>query len=360
MLGAACGGILLGNLGDRIGRTRAMAISIIIYSVFAGLGAYVRTQEQMCLTRFLVGMGTGGMLPNGIALVAECWPSASRPLISGIMGAGINLGFLILSQIVRVWPLEPDSWRWFFKLSALPAIVGLFALVALPESPAWVAHRRGRKAPSAALSELFRPPLRRATVLGILLGAIPLLGGWAASKWMIPWADQVATTSLPAYKATVQQWWAIGATVGALLGAQVAGWGRRSSYFVISLCSVLLTSILFWGTAPLRPSFLPVVCAQGFITTLFFGWLPLYLPELFPTRARASGMGLSYNVGRFATALGILLAGNLFVALGESYPNVGFISGLVYALGMIVIWWAPDTKGRSLSPNGISADSCSE
>jgi MFS family permease len=110
--------------------------------------------------------------------------------------------------------------------------------------------------------------------------------------------------------------------------------------------STALTSFLFLGTEPLAKNFLLVVAAQGFVTTLFFGWLPIYLPELFPTRARASGMGLSYNVGRFATAVGVLVAAKLFQSLGNSYPRVGFYCGLVYALGMVVVWFAPDTQGR--------------
>ncbi len=349
MLGAAIGGIILGNLGDRIGRTRAMALSIIIYSVFAGLGGFAQTQEQMLFLRFLVGVGTGGMVPNGMALVAECWPDASRPLISGVMGAGINLGILILSQIVTYWPLTAESWRWFFQLSGIPAVVGLFALFGLPESPAWLANRNRSSQPTVTIPELFRGSLLRPTLVGICIGAVPLLGAWAASKWTIPWADQMASATQPAYKAQVQQWWAIGATLGALCGAQVARFGRRASYFLISLGSTALTSFLFLGTEPLAKNFLLVVAAQGFVTTLFFGWLPIYLPELFPTRARASGMGLSYNVGRFATALGVLVAASLFQSLGNSYPRVGFYCGLVYALGMVVVWFAPDTQGRLLT-----------
>jgi MFS transporter, SHS family, sialic acid transporter len=92
MLGAAVGGSFLGNLGDRIGRSRAMGVSILFYSVFAGLGGFVTTCEQMLLLRFLVGLGVGGMWPNGVALVAECWPNTSRPTVSGILGAGINVG----------------------------------------------------------------------------------------------------------------------------------------------------------------------------------------------------------------------------------------------------------------------------
>jgi hypothetical protein len=81
MLGAAVGGIVLGGLGDRIGRSRAMGVSILFYSVFAGLGAFVETQEGMLVLRFLVGLGVGGMWPNGVVLVSECWPNASRPVV---------------------------------------------------------------------------------------------------------------------------------------------------------------------------------------------------------------------------------------------------------------------------------------
>src|SRR5262245_32635116 len=102
MLGAAVGGSLLGNLGDRVGRTRAMGISILFYSCFGGLGAFVTTCEQMLVLRFLVGLGVGGMWPNAVALVAECWPNASRPTVSGVLGAGINVGILGLSLLGRV------------------------------------------------------------------------------------------------------------------------------------------------------------------------------------------------------------------------------------------------------------------
>ena len=144
MLGAAIGGIVLGNLGDRIGRTRAMGISVLFYSVFAGLGAFVQTQEQMLVLRFLVGLGVGGMWPNGVVLVSECWPNASRPMVAGVMGAGINAGILVLSQLARNWPITPDSWRWIFQLAAIPAMLGVLVIFALPESPKWLARRSSR------------------------------------------------------------------------------------------------------------------------------------------------------------------------------------------------------------------------
>ncbi len=100
---------------------------------------------------------------------------------------------------------------------------------------------------------------------------------------------------------------------------------------------------MFQLTEPLNSSFLPIVFAQGLVATLFFGWLPLYLPELFPLRVRATGAGLAMNAGRFATAAGVLLAGAIFTAGGSDYATIGAACALVYALGIIVIWWAPDT-----------------
>jgi MFS family permease len=124
--------------------------------------------------------------------------------------------------------------------------------------------------------------------------------------------------------------------------------GRRLSYFLISVGSAALTCGIFMFTAPLRPEFLPLVFAQGFVATLFFGWLPLYLPELFPTRVRATGTGIAYNVGRFATALGVCVAGTLVGWFNGDLAKVGAATALIYALGMVVIWWAPDTRGRTM------------
>lgn len=352
MLGAAIGGILLGGLGDRIGRARAMGVSILFYSIFAGLGAWVKTQEQMLVLRFIVGLGVGGVWPNAVALVAECWPDRARPMVAGLMGAAINTGILILSQVAQIWAVTAESWRWLFQLAAAPAILGLLVLFRLPESPAWLATRgnRAERKPAAPLRELFQRPLIKITFIGIMLGSIPLVGAWAASKWMIPWADKIGGAARADYKAMTQGWWAFGAILGSVAGAQIASLlGRRRAYFLISLGSLALTLAMFQLTAPLRPSFFPIVFAQGFVATLFFGWLPLYLPELFPTHVRATGSGISYNVGRFATAAGVLAAGFVFSTFGGNYATVGSYAALIYGLGMIVIWWAPDTTRKTLS-----------
>jgi MFS family permease len=352
LLGGAIGGILLGSLGDRIGRARATGISILCYSLFGGAGMWVTSQEQLLALRFLTGLGVGGMWPNGVALVSECWARATRPTVAGVIGTGLNIGVLLVSQLGRNWAVTPDSWRWMMQLGFAPAVLGLFAVTVLPESPKWLAARAVGDAGAKTilpLRELFQRPMLRVTLLAIALGAIPLVGAWAASKWMIPWADHVGGTEYPGLKASTQGWWAAGAIAGSFSGSQVAHLlGRRTAYFVISLGSVLLTCGIFIISHPLAGSFLPLVLAQGFVTTLFFGWLPLCLPEFFPTRMRATGTGIAYNSGRFVSAAGALGAGALMAWSGGDYARVGVISGLVYALGLVVIWFAPETKKQSL------------
>jgi SHS family sialic acid transporter-like MFS transporter len=356
MLGAAFGGMLLGALGDRIGRTRAMGVSMLCYTIAGGAGAFVSTQEQLLVLRFLAGFGVGGMWPNGVALVSECWTDASRPMVAGVVGTGLNIGIFCVSQLGRWREITADSWRWLMELSAAPVVLGFVALWLVPESPKWLAAKAHRSSvgtasskSSAPLAELFRPPLLRLTMIGILIGAIPLIGAWGASKWMIPWADKLGGATQPGYKATVQGYWAIGAILGSFFGAQLANLlGRRITYFLISLGATILTCGTFLFLKPLEPAFLPTVFVQGFVSTLFFGWLPLYLPELFPTRVRATGTGVAYNSGRFISAAGVLASGTVMAWSGGDYAKVGVISGLVYALGMLIIWWAPDTTGKPL------------
>ncbi len=342
MLGAAFGGIFLGNLGDRIGRARAMGVSILFYSVFAFIGAFVQSQEQMLVLRFAVGLGVGGMWPNGVALVAECWPNASRPTVSGILGAGINVGILGLSLLGSAYPITPDKWRWVFALAGLSSVLGIVVVLMLPESPKWLASRDVSKKPSVPLRDLFRREMVWPTIIAILLCSVPLIGAWAGSKWMIPWADNAGGTTHPGYKSTTQFYWALGATLGGLLGAPLSSrLGKRVSYFLISVGATAMTWAMFRLTEPFAPNFLRIVFVQGFIATLFFGWLPLYLPEMFPVRIRATGSGVAMNIGRFVTAGGVLAAGSLVALFDGDFAAVGAACAMIYALGMVVAFWIP-------------------
>jgi MFS family permease len=132
--------------------------------------------------------------------------------------------------------------------------------------------------------------------------------------------------------------------VGSLLGGVIASLlGRRLTYFLISLASLAVGEYICLAMTPDEYGFAAMVFAVGFISTIFFGWLPLYLPELFPTHARAAGAGVSFNFGRILTGLGVLATGAITKWFHEDYGRAGSVTMLVYALGMLVILFAPDT-----------------
>jgi MFS family permease len=132
LFGAAAGGWLFGSLGDRFGRARAMGAAVLCYSIFA-LGCYFAdTAEAMLLLRFLACLGIGGVWPNAVALVAEAWPDASRPLLAGLLGASANVGFVLLGVIGYYFPITDDAWRWALLVAASPAVLGMVIVLVVP------------------------------------------------------------------------------------------------------------------------------------------------------------------------------------------------------------------------------------
>jgi MFS family permease len=282
-----------------------------------------------------------------MSLAAESWPNTSRPFLAGVLGCSANLGVALMGAFGVVYPVTTESWRSVMLWSAVPAIVGLFILWRVPESARWRQSRgkKETKADAAPQAEVFRPPLLGRTLLGIALGTVPLLGAWGAGKWLFPWADSFSAQLGDHFKGLAQLLWGIGAAIGAFFGGHLAArLGRRASYFLISATSLAVNWSIFRFLTPASAPFLPAVFVLGLVSTLFFGWLPLYLPELFPTRARATGSGVSYNFGRIFSAAGVLGAGAMMNAFGD-FARVGMTVSLVYAVGMIVIWWAPQTGG---------------
>lgn len=370
LLGAACGGWVFGILGDRWGRTRSLALSVLCYSGFTGACYFATSPMELLVLRFLACFGIGGAWPNTVALVAEAWPAASRPFLAGVLGTAANVGQVLMGVLGLQIAVTADAWRWTFLVGASPAVIGIWCLIGVPESIRWQIARANSTAPSGGpLGELFRPPLRYRTLIGILLGAIPVIGTAANAQWIIPWSDQVQTrqasdqkvnetpkTSVPARpkpdpksKARTMISRSTGGVIGSLLGGILASLlGRRLTYFLISLLTLCASCWIFGWLDPLHPAFLQASFALGLFGVIYFGWLPLYLPELFPTRVRASGSGISFNTGRAVAAVVVLGTGVLVKLVGGDYARIGWWTGMIYAAGMIVILFAPRTDANSL------------
>ena len=393
LFGAAAGGYLFGYVGDTFGRAKAMAASILCYSIFSLITSYARTPSQLLVLRFLTCLGIGGMWPNGIALLSEAWASVSRPVVAGVMGTSANVGILVFAlYTVLGHEVTGDDWRWTFLAGAFPVLLGVFSLWFVPESPSWLAVKHGatnhddKPPPKAGLAEIFKPPIWKTTVIGILLGTIPLFGGWGVSNWATAWASEVGDTAKqavaadggedampdpppkpdPILKSMTVVARSLPGSVSSLLGGMLAfAIGRKLSYFLLCIGALVCTQFLFRVDNPVDSQllftinmfyrelkiteFLGWTFGLGFFSGFFFGWLPLCLPEMFPTRMRATGAGVSFNWGRILTAIGVLLSA---VALKQmfkgEYAMVGQITGLIYAVGLVVIFFAPDTRDRAL------------
>lgn len=357
LFGAAAGGWVFGWLGDIIGRTRALGFSVVWQAAFTAATFPASSPEIIMALRFLACMGIGGVWPNAVALVAEAWPDASRPFLAGLLGAAANVGQVLMGSLGFLVAITPDDWRWTLVAAASPAVFGLWVLLFVPESIRWLrAKREHRSAQVQPMREVFRPPILGRTLLGIALGAIPVIGTAANGNWLVPWSDQAAemrakeasergeTSSKPdgKQKAKTQMIRSAGGILGSLLGGMIAAaLGRRFSYFLISLGALAASTFIFTQLDPCQPGFQIWAFVLGFISIIYFGWLPLFLPELFPTRVRSTGSGIAFNTGRVVSGIVVLTAGFLLEWFGGDYPRVGFITGLIYAIGMLIIWLAP-------------------
>lgn len=361
LLGAATGGYLLGWIGDRYGRTRALAVSVLVYSIFSAAAVYARNPTELWLLRFLACLGVGGSWPNAVALVSEAWPNISRPLLAGALGTAANVGVMMISYLARLQPISADNWHWVMWLGASPLLLAASIAAFVPESPNWLRLKRkelaSRSAPHsqpvsekpAGLADIFQPSMIGTTLLAILLGAIPLFGGWGNSNWVMPWAAEVGD---PVLKADLQLARSLPGTISSLLGGALAAWlGRRRSYLLLSLAALVCGEVLFTFLNPRddRGAFLFWYAALGFFSGFYFGWLPLCLPELFPTRLRSVGAGVGFNWGRILTAVGVAWTSEMMNYFGGGYARVGQVTSLVYGLGILIIFFMPDTSRRELS-----------
>ncbi len=369
LVGAACGGIVLGWLGDRIGRTRAMFWSVLVYSIFSGLCAFVTAPWQLAGLRFIAALGMGGQWALGVALVMEIFPNKSRPLMAGLIGASANVGFLLIALLSLgltsfiasantilhgilpdTWVttlLQNGSWRLLMLLGAAPALLTFFIRIFVPESEMWEASNKKIKV-KVSVAELFQGGLAKYTLIGACLGAVALLGTWGSVQWIPSWASKL-TNKAPGVRETVQICSALGAIVFSLGFAFIAEkLNRRIAYFGLAALSLIACAVLFRIPMEYGTGFKFWTFFVGGITAGFYGWLPLYLPELFPTRVRATGSGFAFNSGRLLAAGGTLVSGQLLNSFHEDYAKMCSVISLVYVVGLILIWFAPETKGKPL------------
>lgn len=357
LIGWAIGGVLFGLLADHFGRTRALVLSILIYALFTGLAAWSQTWWQLALFRFVTALGIGGEWAAGATLVAEAWPEAKRNKAAGILQSAWAVGFF-LAAIFNLL-LRNAGWRPIFVVGVAPALVALLVFRWVKEPERWVRARSAERASAGArtskLAELFSPGLVRGTLAGSGLAFVAVFGLWGATNWTPTLVralpdmhdlDAAGITSRVSYAIMLLN---VGALAGYLsFGPLADRLGRRKAFALMCAGSLVMLPIAFLTPRTyLQVSLLlPLL---GFFNNGIFSGFPIYLPELYPTRIRATGAGFCFNIGRLLACAGPFATGYLVTALG-SFGRAASAVALIYLFGLLILPFAPETRGRPLPP----------
>ena len=400
MIGWATGGIIFGIIGDKFGRARTMIFTILIYSLLTGLSSMSQTIWDFMLVRFLAGIGIGGQFAVGASLLAETMPAPARPYVLGIMqvlsalgNVGAALVAMLFTELAAAQMLPWSAWRCIFLVGSVPAILAYFVVRYIREPDSWVASvKEGGRKNVGSIKELFtEPTLRKHVILGMILASAGVIGAWGIALFSGELSQKVATnlaakTVLAKYDLTSEtdsgitenirgeiaaakkdeggRWKArnlliynIGAMAGMYgftLGAVF--WGRRVTFTIFMTGCIIFTAATFLYLNSATMQFL-LVPLMGFFVMSMFGGYTIYFPELFPTRLRSTGVSFCYNVGRYVAACGPLMIGGLTAAFAGyntaddstvalRYAGVAMCS--IYIIGIVVIWFLPETKGKPL------------
>ena len=370
LLGWGIGGFCGGILADYIGRKRTMIYAILAYSLLTGLTAVSFNWISFALLRFLVGIAIGSEWATGSSMMAELWPNEARGKGAGLMQCGLGIGFFLASFIwLFVGALGPDAWRYMFVIGILPALLTLWIRTSIDESQAWQRvdtqrrDARARKDSGAALSahdqaltrftiaDLFaEPETRRRILLAFLMSLTTTLAWWGISSWVPPYIASVAAKSNlpgPQWASYAGMAYNFGAILGyASLGFLADRFGRKPVVMFYFAASLLMTPVLFLWTTDLN-LLLVAAAVNAFFTLGQYSWMPVWLPELFPTRSRATGIAFSFNAPRFIAFLGPLFAGQLIVQFG-GFSHAAMIISTIYVLGFCVAPFLPETSGKPL------------
>jgi SHS family lactate transporter-like MFS transporter len=345
------GGIAAGTAADRWGRKGPLMFSILWYSLFAFFSGFSTSFRMLLVLRALFGIGMGGVWAAGVPLTIEHWPARLRGVASGLLQGGFSVGF-VLSAIVYqfVYPIvnQPDrGWRVMLWIGVLPALLVVWIVSAVRESPVWLERQRDlharRERDTVSLARLFTRDLLPATIQTSLV-----MGAWAVSY-------QAITFWYPQYLETLHHQrlpFLLALNVGGIAGA--AAWGRlsetrlgrRGAFTLAMAVGVAATPLYLFATSDLLLWIGALVI--GMFAAGSLGIMPGYLSERFPTSARGAGAGFAYHVGTGLGAFTPYVVGALQdrgMALA-TVMGAGIVAGGL--LMILFVWLGPETRGVRL------------
>jgi MFS family permease len=377
-VGWATGGLIFGAVGDRIGRARALAITMLMYGLCTGLSGFSIGLWDFCAYRFITGLGVGGVFGLAVALCADALPDLSRPSALGLLQALSAVGniiaggaAIILGYRKLINPNGVDPWRTLFVLGAIPALLCLVFQFRLKEPEKWVKARAQGKITGVqfgSYASLFgEERWRRNALFGMVLCVAGVVGLWGIGFFSPELVGYVATQNIPAAELPGKRLMWVGLTMivqnaGSFLGMMAftklaQRHGRKKIFALSAICAYVSTVVAFKFLA--HPWQIFIFCPiMGFFQLALFAGFAIYLPELFPLRLRSTGASFCYNVGRFAAASGPFTLGVLQLQLArgaatpaakmEAFRSACCWVALIYILALLALPFLPETKGQPL------------
>lgn len=380
--GWATGGLIFGPIGDRIGRARTLMITVLMYSICTGLSAFAHSVVDFAVYRFITGLGVGGVFGLSVALIADSLPDRSRTsalgvfqAISAIGNIGAGVLAIVIGYFQTTQAIKPGSeWRYMFMIGALPAILCVLIQTRLKEPEKWRKARDEGRATGVRFGSyavLFgESRWRKAALFGMILCVAGVVGLWGVGVFSPELVNGVINRQLAGVPAeqlagkkfiwtginmVMQQ---IGCFFGMMAFTRAAQrFGRKPSFIVAFIAAFVSTALVFkylnetWHIFV----FIPIM---GFCQLALFAGFAIYLPELFPTRLRSTGVSFCYNVGRFVAASGPFTLGVLQAQLAtgattaearlDAFRNAAVITSSVLLIGLVAIAFLPETKNRPL------------
>jgi MFS family permease len=343
LIGWALGGAFFGRIGDYLGRSRTLCLTVLTYAAFTGLSYFAQSWWHLLIFRFLSALGVGGEWAVGASLLSETWPKRWRPWIAAVLQSAVNIGILLAVLANFVMAKQPP--RYLFLVGVLPALLVLWIRRAVPETEEWQAARLSAGDRTPVVADLFRGAAKRTTWLVIAVCAVSLTAHWAIMFWhqqhlrnlpeVLPWTaeqkNQLASRGMYMIM--------IFSIVGNFFAAIVARWlGDRRT--IVWMCvGYFLATAGAYGIARDHSQLLFWLGALGFFSGLF-ALFTMYLPPLFPTLLRTTGAGFCYNIGRIIAAAGTIFFG-LFSKVGD-YRLTLFYAGFLFIPAAVVAFFLPE------------------
>ncbi len=344
LLGWALGGGFFGRVGDKLGRSRALSLTILTYALFTGLSCVAQTWWQLLIFRFLAALGIGGEWAVGSCLLSETWPPRWRPWIAAVLQTGVNIGVLLACLAVNL--MAAQNPRWVFLVGVLPALLVFWIRRHVPEPEEWHHAKKQVREREPGIADLFRGDVLPITLRTIAVCACALTAWWAFMFWhaqhlrnlpeIAQWSP-VHREKLVANAFFLVIFVSIAGNFAAGAIAQWLGYRRSITFMCLGFFGAMYLTFsqprgyeeLFWFWFP----------AVGFFSGVF-GLFTMLLPPLFPVLLRTTGAGFCYNIGRVAAAAGTVTFG-LFSKVGD-FRTALLYASFLFIPAAIFAWWLPE------------------